>query len=724
MRLRAVHRARWQYSGEYLVNGRLALLLLLEKEHYCVPSARGGTVQTSSLSEASYDGRATSQPLTRNHHVRLPDFAAWYRDLVSGNEQMLDSESACWLVSLIVHVVLLITLGVVTAAQQGRDGSALIVVPLLEDESEPEIVELAFDLSVTDESLQDVGSVSLGTVEVAAALPTGDSVDMPVLNDMGQISTEFSGMEVTLQELASNDNAGFVKDLVGISGAVVNAHGDTGSVDRITAEILAKLESGNVLIAWLMDASESLRPRREQIINHFTRVYDELDKLAEEPGDALLTSVGAFGAGLDVMTSKPTADRDAIQAAVRNIKAEDTGVENVFSAVHATAAEYAKYVRAGRQVMIIVVTDESGNDVEELDKALAMLERHRMTVHVIGPVAPFAQEEITVKWTDPETNETHNLPVDAGPETAYIEQAALNVWHRGPGAAPRSSGFGPYGLTRLTHESGGMYLLHDDGRIPGPSFEVDQLLRYRPDYVADGSYKKLADEHPLRMAVLRTAQATNQYLTEPLPRTLLAAGIQFEIRPTKKKLHEIAEILDRGLGVLQSAEGVRNEETSPRWLAHFDLLKGRLLANKVRCYSYAKLLDEMYDEPKEPEDGTKNAWQATSCPDPEAAERDLPPAERDDAQSARQHLERVVQDHSKTPWAAIANDELQFALCFHWQEAFMEPPEGVALPWDKKPWSELTEAQKEAKVAFEKKKEAAKIRKAKTPDKKRVPPKL
>ena len=53
----------------------------------------------------------------------------------------------------------------------------------------------------------------------------------------------------------------------------------------------------------------------------------------------------------------------------------------------------------------------------------------------------------------------------------------------------------------------------------------------------------------------------------------------------------------------------------------------------------------------------------------------------------------------------------------------MEPPEGVALPWDKKPWSELTEAQKEAKVAYEKKK-AARIIKAKTADKKRLPPKL
>jgi hypothetical protein len=47
------------------------------------------------------------------------------------------------------------------------------------------------------------------------------------------------------------------------------------------------------------------------------------------------------------------------------------------------------------------------------------------------------------------------------------------------------------------------------------------------------------------------------------------------------------------------------------------------------------------------------------------------------------------------------------------------------LPWDKKPWSELTEPEKKAKVAFDKKKAARKKRKeTKKPAPKRSPPKL
>ena len=684
---------------------------------------QGDTVHVPSLPQAAYDGpEASCASAVLDRWV--PHFGSSHPDLADGQERLLDSDSLSWISSLLVHLVVMVTVGLLAAPRPPAPEQTTLVMPLFE-EREPEIVELDVDIALTEEMMEQVGTASLGTVDVAAPPPPGETIQMPVPSEIIAATTDFSGMQVTLQELASNDKAGFVDDLVGIQGALVNAHGDTGSVDRITAEILSRLESGDLLVAWLMDASESLRPRRAQIIEHFTRVYDELGELSEDHGDMLLTSVAAFGENLNVVTPEPTADREAIQAAVRDIVGDNSGVENVFSSVAATAKAYAKYVRAGRHVMMIVVTDECGDDVANLDAALEMLKRHRMTVHVIGPVSPFARDEVTVQWTDPETNDKYNLPVDAGPETAYFEQAALAVWDSGPGLGVLSSGFGPYGLTRLTHENGGMYLLHDDGRIPGPSYDLDHLLIYRPDYVSDAQYKKLADEHPLRLAVLQTAQATNQFLGDPLPRKLLAAGIQFEIKPTKKKLAAVADVLDRGLSVLNGVEAARKEETAPRWLAHYDLLKGRLLANKVRCYSYAQLLEEMYDEPKAPKDGTKNAWHATSRPDAKAAEGELPPAEHKDATMARTLLEGVVEEHSDTPWATIAKDELQFALCFHWQEVFMEPPEGVALPWDKKPWSELTEPEKKAKAAFDKKKAARKKRKeTKKPAPKRSPPKL
>jgi len=94
---------------------------------------------------------------------------------------------------------------------------------------------------------------------------------------------------------------------------------------------------------------------------------------------------------------------------------------------------------------------------------------------------------------------------------------------------------------------------------------------------------------------------------------------------------------------------------------------------------------------------------------------------------ARQRLQRVIDEHPDTHWHVIAQQQMGFPLAFQWQEAFMDPPDGIPLPWDKKPWEALTEQEKEAKAAYDKRKAARKKRVAESKSagaKKRPPPKL
>ena len=653
--------------------------------------------------------------------MSLADHHRWWHGENDNDEPILDlnSDNKSVISSLLLHlgVVFVVALWPISSIVQDQ---LTISVPQ-DEEVEPEIdeFEMTVDLTLNEEEVKEVGVASMGTVVEAAEMAMGDVLIMPEPSELIDVPSEVSGVNVVMNDVFSNsDSDKLFEDLAGVKGSVVNAHGDRGSVDRITQEILARLESSDVLVVWLMDASESLRPRREQIISHFSRVYDELDELAGDRGDTLLTSVASFGRGMKVMTEEPTADRKEILESVRNIKAEESGVENVFTAVKGIANTYADLAKSGRKVMLVVVTDERGNDESAVDEAITLVQRQEMAVYVIGPVAPFARDVIKVKWTDPDTRENHYLPVDLGPETAYVEHARLAVWRDGPAVDPVSSGFGPYGLTRITHANGGLYLLTDDKAISGPSFDVQHLSRYRPDYVSYKEYEKAADKNALRLAVLRTTQASNELIKEPLPRTFLASGIQFEIKPVKKQIDKMADILNRGLTELAGAEKERSKEASPRWQAHYDLMMGRLLANRVRCFSSAKLIDDMYANPKLPEDGTKNAW-ALAAPDSiETAGSTLPPEVKKDAESAREHLQRVVEEHADTPWAVIAQAELEFPLTFQWQEAFKEPPDGVPLPWDKKPWEALTDAEKEAKVAFDKKKAARAKRKKEIAEKK------
>ena len=116
-------------------------------------------------------------------------------------------------------------------------------------------------------------------------------------------------------------------------------------------------------------------------------------------------------------------------------------------------------------------------------------------------------------------------------------------------------------------------------------------------------------------------------------------------------------------------------------------------------------------------------------------------SEMSETELARMHLQRVVRDHAGTPWAVMAQAELESALVAEWKETFVEPPEGQPLPWDKSPgeWKMLSEEDRkkleEAREKFErfrrfraeqkkKKEELARKAEAKGQGGKREPPKL
>jgi len=159
---------------------------------------------------------------------------------------------------------------------------------------------------------------------------------------------------------------------------------------------------------------------------------------------------------------------------------------------------------------------------------------------------------------------------------------------------------------------------------------------------------------------------------------------------------------------------------------------GQLLANRIRLTNSIPLLNEMYSKPKVCKEGTTNAWtlagvEGTALVDlseapPQDEQQDqeksstkkkitkkkkhlknasAAPSISEDTELARKYLQRVVTAHPGTPWAAIAERELNYPLQLKWQETFIIPPKGQKLPWDKVPLSAMTEKQKEAKKKFE-----------------------
>ena len=638
-----------------------------------------------------------------------------------------------WVVSGGVHLVVLLVLAVLQVAPGYSDKFLeLVVLPTPEtpiEEEEVLEVELALDVDDLQPRVDDPVSLSQQAAERA-----GDAPELNIETPSEELASTLEAPLAPTDDFAlllalANDNTSVAEkgETPTLKGATVQTGGDAGSVDRLTIEILRYLETQDVLVVWLMDASASLTTRRDQIIERFGRIYDELDALAEDRGDRLLTGVVSFGQQVAAMT-KPTADRTEIEKAVRSIQIDDSGVENVFVATGMTVRQYAPYQKLGRKLMLVVLTDEMGDDVQLVDDAVDLASSKNVPIYVIGPIAPFGRRQLQVRWTDEETGADFYLPVERGPESVQVEVAELLRWYKKPQDFLLSSGFGPFGLTRLARETGGIYFLHDDRNLPGPRFDIERMVAYAPEYEPVAAYAQRASTSPLRRAVLRTTHACNQSLPSPTIE-FLAAGIQFEIRDARDKLAEATRLLDQGLAELDQAEQYAKSEKSPRWLAHFDLLLGRLLANQLRCHNSLPLLEEMYRQPKMPQDSTKNGWALAGDEQTTLAAMDLDkrePAAGDDpegenpaagepagadragadpamdiARRAKLHLQRVVDQHPGTPWAELARTELNFPLGFQWREALVIPPDGVKLPWDRKPWEELTEREKEAKLQFE-----------------------
>ena len=124
------------------------------------------------------------------------------------------------------------------------------------------------------------------------------------------------------------------------------------------------------------------------------------------------------------------------------------------------------------------------------------------------------------------------------------------------------------------------------GRI---SFDPVRMREYKPDWVGRTSTRRAVQRHPIRQAVLRAAQITQQNLPgQPSLTFPPADGPEFKEAMARNQeiAARTAYTVDAALEPITAVAKLRDRETSRRWQAHYDLIRGRLLAMKIRCYEY------------------------------------------------------------------------------------------------------------------------------------------
>ena len=613
-----------------------------------------------------------------------------------------------WLVSVIIHTIVLLALGLWALPKAA--GHITESLKARFDTRRHETLEFsvpaAFDLpNPSTEPDQQL-------VEVEASRPQRFDVVRP---DSQSELTIGSALTSLLRPTRDAAMTSLIRPTVGMSGPIRSISASTDGVRQaagvadatgmVAESIRSELAKGDTLVVWLLDSSVSLEVHRATLAKRAAEFYESIGGMtnsqpaddADEDRYRLFSSVIGFGEhSREVLTPTPVGSK-AIRA-IRNVPRDTTGTENVMKGIEYAIKLYRDKRHRHERLMIVVLTDEAGDDTVMLESSIKKCREARVAVHVMAATSVMGIENgiqhcvINQKGV----NYSFWLDVKKGPESLYAQRFYLPYWHEstlppwrnggaqavenaewygGPYRERVLSGFGPYALTRLALQSGGTITVFD--HVPGETgfYDVDLLRPYTPDYGSPTEYSIAVQRSPLRRFVTEASELSFNYSqlfvpprmvfigarssTYPYPvrhryfspaafRDHLSAALQIErnrIKTAREKLVGLARRMQAGE---IDWDQEFDQEQSKRWQAWFDLTRGRLLSNIVRYDEYLAAT----------ESDTMSLGQNANAITlrPTKAMR-LNTSNALVAQ-ATAYLNRCIEKNESTPWADLARWEL------------------------------------------------------------------
>ena len=597
----------------------------------------------------------------------------------------LAGDTTAWAVSLLIHVVALLGLALIGIQKIDLPSSAITIVAEVEPIEEdlliaPEMVVAAEESSPAASDAQNL--------EVAMAVASEISDDPVVTVDVAEaFEGEIAIDPLDLPPTGADLGAFLQTGRIGEGDTGVGIAGTGGAVDRLTVEIAASLQQRTTVVCWVFDQSVSLAGQRREIAERLDRVFEELGLAAREShGHELLNLVFAYGQKVNPVVTQPTQETAPVVSAIDSIPVDESGVEMTFTAI-AEAAKKAKQVRISpskRNVMIIAFTDEVGDDQQYADQVAAFCRTQAMRVYVVGVPAPFGMREVRIKFKefDPKyDNDVQWAAVEQGPESLYPEVVRVRSGREAD--EPIDSGFGPFSLSKLCAETGGIYFcVHANrnaaGRVADREvadmasglryfFDSEVMRAYRPDYQSAAKIDQLLAGNRAMKALVEAARSSEVApMVSPLlefPRRDDGALAQL-LGDAQKKAAVLQPKIDALYGLLAAGLSDRDKVEEKRWQAGYDLALGRVLALKIRTDAYNIMLAQAkagmkFKDPK------NDTWRLEVDNDISAVGSQTEKL----ALQARMLLKRVVDEHPGTPWAHYAAAELRQPLGYRWEEA-------------------------------------------------------
>ncbi len=606
----------------------------------------------------------------------------WWQEFTGEDETPLDGDTPAWAVSLGVHVVVLLglTVGGLSVVEAPLKNITVIETPI----DEPDVlIDAPVEVMVVD-AQPESGAMSEHAIEMAQSLApmlANESV-VPVVAD------EMIDTDIQVEVFDAMPTGKQLNDSLVVKGDVgVGETGASGAVDRLTIEIIASLEQRPTVVCWVFDQSVSLAAQRKDIAARLARVADEIDMSAAARTNEMFNLVFAYGQRVTPVIANPTQDLGDVVSAIQSIPIDESGVEMTFTAI-ATAAQRAAQARISpskRNVMIIGFTDEVGDDQQHADQVAAYCAQKQMRVFLVGVPAPFGQQHVKMKFVefDPQYADAEQWAVvEQGPESRYPEVVKVR-----PKFAPDESidsGFGPFSLSKLCAETGGIYFaihpnrgargrVSDEATAPMSSglryfFDPKVMKDYRPDYQSQGEIDRMIAANRAKRALVDAARASElnpmDSPTMIFPREDDGRLVNL-LSEAQKKAAVLQPKIDALHGLLAAGLPDRAKIKEKRWQAGYDLALGRVLALKVRTDAYNIMLAQAKTGMK-----FKNPKNDTWVLRPSSDVAQVGSQTERLAKQAIELLQRVVAEHPGTPWAQMASEELQTPLGYSWGEMY------------------------------------------------------
>ncbi|MEO6810385.1 MAG: vWA domain-containing protein, partial [Isosphaeraceae bacterium] len=615
-------------------------------------------------------------------------------------KRTLRFEAPAWVVSFMVHVGLLGALGLASLTPEVQEVvknlNSAMIDPKLSGQRAEELTPILAEPSDAPRD-QAVGE-TITVASVGGGLGTGSGPP--------SATPSVSGIRSNVGERTSLPSIHTVSKLSGLAmlpsaakidldlGAGMSKGGGNGSgrsgvagdvtfetsgygqaLDQLAREILRHLSKHKLTVVWLFDESGSMKDDQQVVKDKFDTITSQLtlnqDNQQKSSG-ALNHAIVGFGKDMHFEQRKPTADINNIRKAIDRLRVDESGVENVLTAIQKVISEYGRFITKDRRLLIVLVTDESGDDGGYVEEARQLAVARGVPVYVVGRQSLFGYSTAHLLYVDPVTKDHYWPAITRGPETAGHESLQFDGLHTRWDEQP--SGFAPYELARLAKDTGGIYFLlpsEENMRVRKreKAYSISVLKEYVPDYESRVAYNERRQKSVLRRSLFeiiqftdpkgKTADTTFVHRREyPIDLPSLAQAVLAEGPKVQVRLKKLVDIEKK----VRSLEKYRAKEPEKRWQAHYDLMLAQVVTYQVKAYEYLACLDEMVAMMKK----GKLKPKATPGPDRQVVwvidhskDRKAPKEETEKGyKEAERLLKLVIERHPKTPWADLAQDEI------------------------------------------------------------------